>query len=341
MSMLRREAATSQTTGGRPGGLGGGGLAQGLTRWGASSRGGRRPPGQALVKGSAVPMYRQLIRWVADRVVLLTALAVLGYLFLPVAYTFVFSFNDYRKSNLVWISDGSPTLKHWQDPCGAAGICESVATSLRVGLLSTLVATALGTMIAFAMVRHRFAGRGAMNLLVFLPMATPEVVMGASLLTILVQGFAGTGLTLGFWTIVTAHVMFCLSFVVITVKARLQSLDWRAEEAAADLYAGPWDTFARVTLPLAMPGILGAALLSFSLSFDDFITTNFVAGDAMTFPRYVYVSYLRGIPAQANVIGFAMFAVTVLGVLVHQVAAARRRRRRRTASGDAVRPGPR
>ncbi len=335
MTMLPREAGatgrTSRTTrGGGPAGLASGGLAGGLGAGGRrTGRGGSGAPGgprQTLVKDSVVPMYRQVARWVGDRIVLVSALAVLGYLFLPVAYTFVFSFNDYRKSNLVWNSTGSPTLKHWRDPCGAVGVCESVATSLQVGLLSTLVATVLGTMIAFAMVRHRFAGRGAMNLLVFLPMATPEVVLGASLLTIFVQGFSGA-VSLGFWTIVLAHVMFCLSFVVITVKARLQSMDWRIEEAAADLYAGPWDTFTRVTLPLAMPGILGAALLSFSLSFDDFITTNFVAGDAMTFPRYVYVSYLRGIPAQANVIGFAMFAVAVLGVVAYQLLAARRGRR--------------
>lgn len=322
MTMLPREAGTSRTA--RSGGLAGGGLAAGLARGARGSRAGG--PRQPLVKDSVVPMYRQLARWVGDRIVLLTALAVLGYLFLPVAYTFVFSFNDYRKSNLVWNSAGSPTLKHWRDPCGAVGVCESVVTSLQVGLVSTLVATVLGTMIALAMVRHRFAGRGAMNLLVFLPMATPEVVMGASLLTIFVQGFAGGGVSLGFWTIVLAHVMFCLSFVVITVKARLQSLDWRVEEAAADLYAGPWDTFTRVTLPLAMPGILGAALLSFSLSFDDFITTNFVAGEAMTFPRYVYVAYLRGIPAQVNVIGFAMFAIAVLSVVAYQLLTAARRR---------------
>ncbi len=339
MTMLPREAGGSQTSA-APGGAG---LAGGLAgrAGGAGSPGaagsaggaGRRSgPAQTLVKGSVVPMYRQLARWVGDRIVLVTAIAVLGYLFAPVAYTFVFSFNDAQKTNLVWNSATSPTLKNWQDPCGAVGVCESVVTSLQVGALSTLGATVLGTMIAFAMVRHRFAGRSATNLLIFLPMATPEVVLGASLLTIFVQGYSGLGLTLGFWTVVLAHVMFCLSFVVITVKARLQSLDWRVEEAAADLYAGPWDTFTRVTLPLAMPGIVGAALLSFSLSFDDFITTNFVAGDAMTFPRFVYVSYLRGIPPQANVIGFALFAAAVLAVVAYQLVAARRRRRRRARS---------
>ena len=119
--------------------------------------------------------------------------------------------------------------------------------------------------------------------------------------------------------------MFCISFVVVTVKARLQSLDPRLEEAAQDLYAGPGSTFWRVTFPLVLPGIVSAALLSFSLSFDDFIITNFVSGDTSTFPKFVYVSYLRGIPAQANVIGFSMFVIAVLLVVVGQVIGSRRR----------------
>ena len=155
-------------------------------------------------------------------------------------------------------------------------------------------------------------------------MATPEIVLGASLLTIFVQGFSQVGLRLGFWTIVIAHIMFCLSFVVVTVRARLQSLDPRMEEAAQDLYAGPGETFWRVTLPLVLPGIVGAAMLAFSLSFDDFIITNFVSGDTSTFPKFVYVSYLRGIPAQANVIGFSLFVIAVLLVVVGQRVASSR-----------------
>ncbi|HET7477353.1 MAG TPA: ABC transporter permease [Dermatophilaceae bacterium] len=255
----------------------------------------------------------------ADHAVLLGALAVLVYLFVPVAYTFAFSFNNYTKSNISWNPQGSPTLKHWVNPCGAPGVCDSLVVSLQVGALATLVATVLGTMAAFALVRHRFRGRDATNLLIFLPMATPEIVLGASLLTIFVQGFSGIGVKLGFWTIVFAHIMFCLSFVVVTVKARLQSLDPRLEEAAADLYAGPGATFWRVTFPLVLPGVVAAALLAFSLSFDDFIITNFVSGDETTFPKFVYVSYLRGIPAQANVIGFSMFLVAVVLVVAGQV----------------------
>ena len=257
--------------------------------------------------------------WLADRFALIAAILVLVYLFVPVAYTFVFSFNNYRKSNITWNPEGSPTLKHWKNPCGAPGVCDALGVSLQVGVLATLAATVLGTMLAFALVRHRFRGRTASNVLVFLPMATPEIVLGASLLTIFVQGFSGIGLRLGFWTIVIAHIMFCISFVVVTVKARLLSLDPKLEEAAADLYASPGSAFWKVTFPLVLPGIVGAALLAFSLSFDDFIITNFVSGNETTFPKFVYVSYLRGIPAQANVIGFSMFLIAVLLVIAGQV----------------------
>jgi len=264
-------------------------------------------------------------RWVADHVIIVTAVAVLVYLFVPVAYTLAFSFNNYTRSNISWNPEGSPTLKHWSNPCGAPGVCNALGVSLQVGAIATLAATVLGTMVAFALVRHRFRGRNTTNILVFLPMATPEIVLGASLLTIFVQGFSRFGVRLGFWTIVTAHIMFCLSFVVVTVKARLQSLDPRLEEAAMDLYAGPGGTFWRVTFPLVLPGIVSAALLAFSLSFDDFIITNFVSGDTTTFPKFVYVSYLRGIPAQANVIGFSMFVIAVLVVILAQVIGSRRK----------------
>jgi len=247
-------------------------------------------------------------RWVADHFAMIAAVAALLYLFLPVAYTLVFSFNDHGRSNIVW--EGF-TLEHWQDPCGVPGVCSSLVTSLQVAALSTLVATVLGTMMALAMVRYRYRGRSASNMLVFVPMATPEIVLGAALLTIFVQGFNDIGLDLGFATIVFAHIMFCLSFVVVTVKARIQSLDPRIEEAAQDLYASPAQTFRTVTLPLILPGILGAAMLAFSLSFDDFIITNFVSGNESTFPKFVYVSSRRGIPAEANVIGFSMFVIAV------------------------------
>jgi spermidine/putrescine transport system permease protein len=258
-------------------------------------------------------------RWFSRNLIRIYASLAFIYLFIPVAYTFAFSFNDAGKSNLVWQGF---TLGNWKNPCGAPQVCTAVANSLKIGILSTVIATILGTMIAFAIGRHKFRGRSTTNLLIFLPMATPEVVLGASLLAM----FLNLRINPGFWTIVIAHVMFCISFVVVTVKARIASLDPRLEQAAMDLYANERETFRYVTLPLVMPGIAGAALLAFSLSFDDFIITNFNSGIVTTFPKFVYVSAARGIPAQANVIGSAMFFIALIIVIVGQVVSKQRKR---------------
>jgi spermidine/putrescine transport system permease protein len=252
---------------------------------------------------------------------LLPAFAALAfvYLFVPIAYTFVFSFNDAGRSNLVWRGF---TWDNWAHPCGAPGVCGAVVNSIQIGLIATVLATAMGTLIALALVRYQFRFRGTTNLLIFLPMATPEVVLGASLLA----QFLNVRVNPGFWTVVAAHTMFCISFVVVTVKARVAGLDPRLEEAAADLYASPLQSFWRVTFPLLLPGIAAAAMLAFALSFDDFIITNFNSGNTDTFPKFVYVSATRGIPAQANVIGSAMFLVALGVVVLSRLVAARRRR---------------
>jgi len=259
-------------------------------------------------------------RWFGRNAIRIYAALAFTYLFIPVAYTLVFSFNNSGRSNYSWQGF---TLDKWKNPCGAPDVCPALATSLKVGILATAIATVLGTMIAFALARHRFHGRTTTNLTIFLPMATPEVVMGASLLAL----FLNLKIDLGFNTIVIAHVMFCISFVVVTVKARIASLDPRLEQAAMDLYADEVQTFRRVTLPLVAPGILAAALLAFSLSFDDFIITNFNSGTVNTFPKFVYVSSLRGIPAQANVIASAMFFIALIAVVVGQFVGGRRRAR--------------
>jgi spermidine/putrescine transport system permease protein len=196
---------------------------------------------------------------------------------------------------------------------------------LKIGVIATAVATVLGTLIAFALGRYAFKGRTLVNVLIFLPMATPEIVMGASLLTMFLS-YANhfTFFNPGFWTIVIAHVMFCISFVVVTVKARIASLDPRLEQAAMDLYADERETFRKVTFPLVAPGIAGAALLAFSLSFDDFIITNFNSGDVNTFPKFIYTSAQRGLPPQANVIGSSMFFIALIIVLVGQFVGRRR-----------------
>jgi spermidine/putrescine transport system permease protein len=261
-------------------------------------------------------------RWIGRHLVLFVALLVLLYLFAPIFVVVLMSFNDPR-SRLSYQFDGF-TLRNWQHPCQPFGLCDAVSTSLRIGLLATVVATALGTLMAFAMVRHRFRGRAATNLFIFLPMASPEIVLGSSLLALFVS--AGFGGVLGFWTILIAHVMFCLSFVVVTVKARLAGMDSRLEQAAMDLYANEWQTFWRITFPLVFPGVLAAALLSFSLSFDDFIITNLNAGRTVTFPMFVWGSAQRDIPPQINVVGTAMFLLAV--VLVLSAELSRRRRTR-------------
>ena len=266
----------------------------------------------SLAPVPTLPMNRRISRWFGRNLIRIYAVFGFTYLFVPVFYTMAFSFNNADKSNLVWRGF---TWGNWQNPCGAPDVCSALGNSLKIGLLATTVATVLGTMIAFAIGRHRFRGRSATNLLIFLPMATPEVVLGSSLLAM----FLAFRINPGFWPTVAAHVMFCISFVVVTVKARIASLDPRLEQAAMDLYANERETFRRVTLPLVMPGIAGAALLAFSLSFDDFIITNFNSGTMTTFPKFVWVSAARGIPAQANVIGSSMFLLALLIVAAGQL----------------------
>jgi spermidine/putrescine transport system permease protein len=260
----------------------------------------------------AIPLQARLSRWFGRNLIRIYAFFGFTYLFIPVAYTFAFSFNDAGRLNLSWQGF---TLDNWQNPCGAPQICTALGNSIKIGLIATIFSTILGTLIAFAIGRYAFKGRSTSNLLIFLPMATPEIVLGASLLSL----FLVFQINPGFWPTVIAHVAFCISFVVVTVKARIASLDPRLEQAAMDLYANEFQTFRRVTLPLVAPGIAAAALLAFSLSFDDFIVTNFNSGTLTTFPEFVYISAARGIPAQANVIGSAMFFLALAIVIVGQL----------------------
>ena len=248
--------------------------------------------------------------------------AVLAFVFLliPIAYTIVFSFNQVRRSNIAWRGF---TFDNWLNVCDQQEVCEAFGNSILVAVIATLLATALGTAMAIALVRYRFRFRAATTLLLFLPMATPEVVLGAGL----AAQFLAAGVAKGLLTIILAHTMFCISFVVVTVRARVASLDPALEEAGRDLYASPAQVFWRITFPLLLPGIIAAALLSFALSFDDFIITNFNSGAAVTFPKYVYTAATRGIPAQANVIASAVFLIAIIGVIIAPVAGGIRRKR--------------
>lgn len=249
-------------------------------------------------------------RWIREHLVAFFGALALLYLFVPIFVVVLFSFNEPNgRFNYTWVRFSTSA---WRDPCGISGMCDSLLISLKIGLFATVAATILGTLAAFAMARHRFRGRAVANLLVFLPMATPEVVAGSSLLTL----FINIGMPLGQLTIFIAHVMFCISFVIVTVKSRLAGMDPRLEQAAMDLYANRYQTFVKVTWPLVLPGIVSGALLSFSLSFDDFIITNFNAGQTVTFPMFVWGAYQRALPVQINVVGTAMLLVALILVLL-------------------------
>lgn len=259
------------------------------------------------------------MRWLRAHFVGIAGLIVLAYMLIPNLVVLVFSFNKPAGNyNYEWQKFSTDA---WTNPCGVPGMCDSLGLSLRIGLIATVVATVLGTMIAFAISRHRFRGRSSTNLLIFLPMATPEVVMGSSLLTL----FIAMGVAPGTPTILIAHILFCISFVVVTVKARIASLDPRLEQAAADLFATPFQAFVRVTLPLVAPGIAAGALLAFSLSFDDYIITNFNASpSSITFPMFVWGAAQRGTPVQINVIGTVMFLAALVLVGTGQLISNRR-----------------
>jgi spermidine/putrescine transport system permease protein len=272
------------------------------------------------------PSKRPPGRWLADRVVLIVGVLVLVYTFVPIGYIIGLSFNQ-PSGRSATAQFEAFTLSNWTTVCEPEGLCESLRLSIALSLTATALATILGTLMAFALVRHSFQGRGASNLVIFLPMATPEVVMGSSLLAMFVS--AGFDSILGFTTLVIAHVTFCLSFVVVTVKARLTGMDARLEQAAMDLYANEWQTFRLVTLPLALPGIVAAAMLSFSLSFDDFVVSNFTAGQSVTFPLYIYGAKLKDFPAQLFVVGSIMFLVSFVFLVGSEIW---RRRRMRAVS---------
>jgi spermidine/putrescine transport system permease protein len=265
-------------------------------------------------------------RRVLDQSLNLYAALALIYLLLPIAVIVVFSFNDPQsRFNFVWHGF---TLDYWKHPFDVPGLTEAMTNSLKIAAISTVVGTILGTMMALALVRYQFRGRGPTNFFIFLPLATPEVVMGASLLSL----FLTLGTRTGFATIVIAHVMFIISFVVVTVRSRLIGFDRSLEEAAQDLGANGFQTFIRVTLPLIAPGVLAAALLGFALSVDDFVITNFNAGSTVTFPLYVWGAARVAVPPQIDIIATMIFFVTLLlmGLTVWQ-----QRRAERAAS---VRP---
>jgi spermidine/putrescine transport system permease protein len=232
------------------------------------------------------------------------------YLLVPIVIILVFSFNNPRgRFNFIWQEF---SLDAWTDPFGVPGIGDALVNSLEIAAISTFVATALGTLTALALVRYEFRGRAPVNFFIFIPLATPEVVLGAALLSM----FLNFSVATGFGTIVIAHIMFNLSFVIVTVRSRLIGFDRSLEEAAQDLGATPWQTFRLVTLPLIMPGVISAALLAFALSIDDFVITNFTAGPTITFPVFVWGALRVAVPPEIYVIGSMIFLFTLAAMLL-------------------------
>jgi spermidine/putrescine transport system permease protein len=266
----------------------------------------------------------------AEALTIYAALA-FAYLMLPIAVVIAFSFNNPKgRFNFTWQGF---TLDNWLHPFGFPGLGPAVRLSLEIALLSSIFATAIGTMMALALVRYGFRGRGVINTLIFLPMTTPEIVMGASLLTL----FLNRGVATGFTTILIAHIMFNISYVVVTVKARLVGFDRHLEEAAMDLGATPWTTFRKVTLPLIAPGILSAALIAFALSVDDFVITYFNAGSETTFPLFVWGAARVAVPPQINVIGSMIFLGAIVLMFANIIL---QRRRGETTVTAAPAPAP-
>ena len=258
------------------------------------------------------------------------SVAALVYLFIPIAVVIAFSFNDPAgRFNLEW---SGFTLEHWKHPFAVEGLGTAFKNSLTIAAISTVLALVLGTFMALALVRYRFVGRSSSDFFVFLPLATPEVVLGAALLGL----FITMGVATGYATIVIAHTMFNVAYVVVTIKARLQGMDTHLEEAAADLGANEWTAFRKVTFPLIAPGIAAAGLLAFALSVDDFVITNFTAGQTSTFPLFIYGATRQGVPPQVNVLTTALL-VAVLLLMALNVVVQRRRARADMAVAEPAR----
>ena len=259
---------------------------------------------------AAVAVGARAWKWLREHALHIYTGFAVAYMLIPIAVIAVFSFAETPRDKLIFAINDGFTLEYWESAFSIPGLNDAMVTSLELAAVSTAASTAIGTLMALALVRHRFFGRRASNMLIVLPMATPEIVIGASLLSM----FLIYSVPLGFTSLLIAHIMFSISFVVVVVRSRLIGFDRSIEDAAADLGATPLQTFRYVTLPLLAPAILAAGLLAFALSVDDFIISDFNKGTLETFPLYVFGVHLRGIPVQVNVLATLLFVVTVLAI---------------------------
>ncbi|GIH72718.1 ABC transporter permease [Sphaerimonospora thailandensis] len=260
---------------------------------------GRRP----LLAGRGLQIYTWLV---------------IAWLVAPIAVMVLFGFNDTQgRYNTSWQGF---TLKWYGKLFEIGDLTEALVNSLLIALLTMVIAGVLGSLIGLALGRYRFRGSGTTNVVMFAAISCAEIVMGASLLSL----FVTLAVPLGFWTIVISHVMFSISFVAVTVRARVMTLDRSLEEAARDLGAGTWTTFRLVTLPMIFPGVLAGSMLAFALSIDDFVITNFNAGGTVTFPLWIWGSTRVGIPPQVNIMGTLIFAAGVSIAVINALMARRR-----------------
>ena len=273
-----------------------------------------------LVEGvTPAPRTKSNKRWTRFILPTYTTMFIV-YLIIPIAVMIIFAFNTPAgRYNIRW---EHASLNAWRDLFTFPDLTTALKLTLTVAFLATILATILGTFIGLALGRYRFRGAGVVNFVIFLAIASPEIVLGSSLLSM----FVNARVPQGFVTILLAHSMFCISFVAITVRARVSGMDRSLEEAAGDLGADPRTTFFKVTLPLILPGVIAGALLAFALSIDDYVITNFVAGSKLTFPLWVFGATRQGIPVQVNVMGTLLFTFGIL-VVVAQLAATRMRAR--------------
>ena len=260
--------------------------------------------GEPNVGDSPPPKTPSSKRWTRFILPTYTTLFIL-YLIIPIVVMIVFAFNTPSgRYNIKW---EHASLDAWRNLFSYPDLSTSLKLSLEVAFVATIVATILGTFLGLALGRYRFRGAGAMSFVIFLAIASPEIVLGSSMLSM----FVNARVPQGFVTILLAHIMFCISFVAITVRARVQGLDQSMENAAQDLFANPRVAFFRVTLPIILPGIVAGFLLALVLSLDDFVITNFVKGSSSTFPTWVFGATRLGVPPQVNVWGTVLFLAGV------------------------------
>jgi spermidine/putrescine transport system permease protein len=260
-----------------------------------------RDSAPAAAPAAARGRRRPRRRW-GDRLLFAWTWLIIIWLALPIAVMILFSFNNpHGRFNFTWVGF---TLK-WYGPhlLDYPSLTTAMENSLLVAFAATVGSVVLGTLVGLALGKYRFRGLGTANLVQFAAISAPDIVLASSLLAF----FVTLRVPLGLPTIIVAHIMFCLSFVAVTVRARVLTLDRSLEEAARDLGAGPWATFRLVTLPLIFPGVLAGALLAFAISIDDFVVTSFVSGSTQTFPLWIWSATRNGLPPQVDVLGTLIF----------------------------------